>query len=189
MEILRNRFVAGFCRKLPFLTVDVKQVAWFFIYSWIIFVCLQYCAKLEKGDYTIRQQIRHDRKDLLEKLNDGCILLSQKLSSSVGLDAFSCLTNVTCGKKLKSETLVGRSETIMPLYIAPTAPDKWVDFFNIGIIMLANYGRIVFRSSSKSFEVSVMKNIWKSHSYQLTCLSQITQDDCSGAVFVRHYII
>lgn len=72
----------------------------------------------------VRQQIRHDRKDLLEKLSDISMLLSQKLSNSISLDAYTSSSNVTFGKKLKSITVIGRSDTEYPIYVAPVSNDK-----------------------------------------------------------------
>lgn len=84
----------------------------------------QYTVKLEKGDYIVRQQIRHDRKDLLEKLLDMSMLMSQKLTSSISLDAFTSPSYANFGKKLKSVTLVGGSSEDFPVYITPIANEK-----------------------------------------------------------------
>lgn len=43
----------------------------------------KYSFKLDKGDYIIRQHVRHDRPDLLEKLQDMPITVITKLSSEV----------------------------------------------------------------------------------------------------------
>ena len=43
----------------------------------------KYNFKLEKGDYVIRQHVRHDKTDLLEKLMDMPITIQAKLSQEV----------------------------------------------------------------------------------------------------------
>lgn len=84
----------------------------------------QYSVKLEKGDYVVKQQVRHDRKDLLEKLTDMPMLLSQKLANCINIDVFTTSNNATFGKKFKSLTLVGRSSTVVPIYLGCVANDK-----------------------------------------------------------------
>ncbi|XP_065200491.1 tripeptidyl-peptidase 2 isoform X2 [Planococcus citri] len=83
-----------------------------------------YTVKLEKGDYIVRQQVRHDRKDLLEKLSDMPMLLSQKLANTINLDVYTSSSNATYGKKFKSLTLVGRSTNFVPIYLGTAPNDK-----------------------------------------------------------------
>lgn len=80
--------------------------------------------KLEKGDYVIRHQVRHDRKDLLDKLCDMYVLLSQKLANTITLDAYTSYNGLTLGKKMKSLTLAKHDEHEYPLFIAPVSNDK-----------------------------------------------------------------
>ena len=49
----------------------------------------QYTCKLEKGEYVIKAQIRHDVKDQLEKLKDAPLIISHKLSQPVSIDLFA----------------------------------------------------------------------------------------------------
>ena len=72
----------------------------------------------------IRQQVRHESKDMLEKLTDTSLLLSMKLASSISLDAFSSPNSANTGKKLKSITISSSSVEDLPLYIAPLTNDK-----------------------------------------------------------------
>ncbi|KAL6054111.1 tripeptidyl-peptidase II Tpp2, variant 2 [Balamuthia mandrillaris] len=53
--------------------------------------------KLPKGDYVIRFQIRHDRKDLLENLQKLNLIIDQKLSKDITLNVYSTLENALLG--------------------------------------------------------------------------------------------
>ena len=44
----------------------------------------KYQLKLEKGDYTIRMHVRHEKPDLLEKLQDTPLIILTKLPQEVG---------------------------------------------------------------------------------------------------------
>ena len=79
--------------------------------------------KLEKGDYVIKVQVRHERKDLLEKLKDTALLIQHKLSSSLSLDVFRDHAEaVIGGKKFNSVTLVKGANC--PVYIGSLSDDK-----------------------------------------------------------------
>lgn len=92
--------------------------------DFLIICSVQYTVKLEKGDYIVRQHVRHDRKDLLEKLSDMPMLLSQKLATSINLDVYTSPSNATYGKKFKSLTLIGRSPNVVPIYLGTVPNDK-----------------------------------------------------------------
>ena len=49
----------------------------------------QYACKLEKGEYVIKAQVRHDSKEQLEKLKDIPLIVSHKLSQPISLDLFA----------------------------------------------------------------------------------------------------
>lgn len=67
--------------------------------------------------------IRHERKDLLEKLTDKPILISQKLTSALTLDVFgSEKAALTGGRQLSGQIL--HKNQIQPVYIAPITNDK-----------------------------------------------------------------
>ncbi|KAJ4440491.1 hypothetical protein ANN_08632 [Periplaneta americana] len=83
----------------------------------------KYMAKVEKGDYVLKLHVRHERKDLLDKMLDQPLLLSHKLPATVSLDVYANQTQATtCGKKMLSATLC--QGQIMPIYIAPLTNDK-----------------------------------------------------------------
>jgi tripeptidyl-peptidase-2 len=83
----------------------------------------QYSVKLEKGDYTIRVQVRHEKRDLLERLKDVALLVQHKLPAPLTLDAYSShQMALTGGKKF---SVVGLSKGAMsPVYVTSLPEDK-----------------------------------------------------------------
>lgn len=80
-------------------------------------------VKLEKGDYVIRMQVRHEKKDLLEKISDATILCSIKLANALSLEFYPSYNSaVIAGKKLSPIKMAGR--TMKPVYVAPLANEK-----------------------------------------------------------------
>ncbi|XP_076661783.1 tripeptidyl-peptidase 2-like [Halictus rubicundus] len=74
--------------------------------------------KLEKGDYTLKMHVRHEKKDLLDKLVDMPLLLSHKLSNPITLDVYANQSQaIIGGKKMVSGSIP--SGHILPVYIAP----------------------------------------------------------------------
>ena len=82
----------------------------------------QYNVKLDKGDYTLLLQVRHEKRDQLEKLKDVVMLLNHKLPTPVTLDVYSSLPKAYAAKKINSLTLL--KGQIYPLFVAPLATDK-----------------------------------------------------------------
>lgn len=79
--------------------------------------------KLEKGDYTIKLQVRHEKKDLLEKVSETIILANFKLTSSISLDIYPAYNSATIqGKKLSPIKMYAR--TTKPIYVAPLTCEK-----------------------------------------------------------------
>ncbi|XP_076246823.1 tripeptidyl-peptidase 2-like isoform X2 [Calliopsis andreniformis] len=74
--------------------------------------------KLEKGDYTLKMHIRHEKKDLLEKLTDMPLLLSKKLSNPITLDVYASQSQAIIGGKKMVAASIPPGH-ILPLYIAP----------------------------------------------------------------------
>jgi len=83
----------------------------------------KWCVKLEKGEYTCRAHVRHEKRETLEKLQETCLLVSSKLVNTVSLDVYSsfCQASV-CGKK--SNTLSSSPGKPAVVYIAPLSTDK-----------------------------------------------------------------
>ncbi|CAH3119853.1 unnamed protein product [Pocillopora meandrina] len=82
----------------------------------------RYSVKLEKGDYVLKLQVRHDNKDQLEKLKDTVILIEQKLSPAITLDTHS--SRLAAMKSTKFNSGNKRPGTCCPVYIMPPGDDK-----------------------------------------------------------------
>jgi tripeptidyl-peptidase-2 len=80
-------------------------------------------VKLEKGDYTIRVQVRHEKREQLERIKDIPMLIHHKLASPLSLDVYSSHQNALVGgKKFAAKGL--SKDVIMPVYVAALPEDK-----------------------------------------------------------------
>lgn len=79
--------------------------------------------KLEKGDYVIRMQVRHEKKDVLEKVNETTLLVSYKLSNSISLDIYRSFNAATSGGK-KASSFILNSAAPKPVYVAQLTQEK-----------------------------------------------------------------
>lgn len=84
---------------------------------------LQYSVKLDKGDYTVLLQVRHEKKDLLEKLKDLVLLIKFKLSSTITMDVYRNQAEAVIGGK-KGNGVSAVPGATVPFYIPPLAEDK-----------------------------------------------------------------
>lgn len=79
--------------------------------------------KLEKGDFTLLLQVRHEKKDKLEQLKDLIVQIKYKLPSPISLNAYSSWQKTFEGKKCNS-LILGKG-VLQPLFVAPLASDKY----------------------------------------------------------------
>lgn len=84
--------------------------------------------KLEKGEYVIRLQVRHEKRELLEKVNEVHLVATFKLATPIAMDAFTSYKNAINGLKKPSTFVVHRNAT-KTLFLAPLAIEKLVVFF------------------------------------------------------------
>lgn len=90
----------------------------------MLMLALQYTIqKIEKGDYTLKMHVRHEKKELLERLNEMPLLLAQKLSSTINLDVYASQTQALVGGKKMASASIPPGQ-ILPLYIAPMMNDS-----------------------------------------------------------------
>ncbi|ESO86457.1 hypothetical protein LOTGIDRAFT_129137 [Lottia gigantea] len=92
----------------------------------------QYTVKLEKGDYTIKFQIRHEKKESLEKLKDLVLLLHSKLASNLNLDIYNTWQGAINGGK-KTSTMNVRKGSINPIFLTPLPDDNVFILFSSGV--------------------------------------------------------
>lgn len=81
--------------------------------------------KLDKGDYVIKLQVRHEKKDLLEKISEAVMLTTFKLSSTMSLDIYKSFNNaITQNKKITALPMAGGISKA--IYVAPLQLEKIV---------------------------------------------------------------
>jgi len=79
-------------------------------------------TKLEKGDYTVRLQVRHEKRELLEKISEANLVASFKLTNMLTLDFYENYNQcVVGGRKFVSALL---RESTRVLYIAPITQER-----------------------------------------------------------------
>lgn len=79
--------------------------------------------KLSKGEYTIKVQVRHEKKDLLEKVNEATLTATIKLASSLSLDIYTSYKAALLGEKKVTSITVPALRPV-PFYIAPLSAEK-----------------------------------------------------------------
>ncbi|KAL1115752.1 hypothetical protein AAG570_006042 [Ranatra chinensis] len=114
----------------------------------------KYTIKLEKGDYTIRQQVRHEKRDLLDKLTDIPMLIAQKLPNPVSLDVYSSHSQALVGGKKLSFATIPSGKYRLPIYVAPLHNDKLLKGVTVGQYFS---GSIVFSKSELGKKVDSYK--------------------------------
>ncbi|KAH8402249.1 hypothetical protein KR009_010707 [Drosophila setifemur] len=79
-------------------------------------------TKLEKGDYTIRLQVRHEKRELLEKIAEATLVAAFKLTNILTVDFYENYNQcVVGGRKVTTSLLRGSSRM---LYIAPITQER-----------------------------------------------------------------
>lgn len=79
--------------------------------------------KLDKGEYVIRLQVRHEKRELLEKVSESVMLATFKLATPIPLDIyFAHYLAIQQGKKCSNFTISRTGDR--PVYVTPLASDK-----------------------------------------------------------------
>lgn len=80
-------------------------------------------TKLDKGEYTIRLQIRHEKRDMLEKINEANMVALFKLPTSVNLDVYDHYNQaVIMGRKFSF--CVVKQDCPKVLYVSSLTQEK-----------------------------------------------------------------
>lgn len=82
--------------------------------------------KLDKGDYTIKMHVRHERRELLEKIIDLPIQVVQKLQNPISLDVYSSHHQATIFGKKCSTLVIAPNSNLCRLHIGSLSNDKYV---------------------------------------------------------------
>jgi tripeptidyl-peptidase-2 len=80
-------------------------------------------AKLDKGDYTLRMQVRHYDAEAVERLKDMRLLVDQKLSKSLSVDVFDDPDEALAGKPKFSSRTLDPGEQVMLFLRGPEHKD------------------------------------------------------------------
>lgn len=80
--------------------------------------------KLDKGDYTIKMHVRHERRELLEKIIDLPIQVVQKLQNQITLDVYNNHHQATIFGKKSSTFIMTPNSDLCNLNIGPLSNDK-----------------------------------------------------------------
>ena len=80
--------------------------------------------KLDKGDYVIKLQVRHEKKDLLEKVNETVMQASFKLASTLYPEIFKTFNQAVLGNKKIALSFPMKGSLTKPFYIGTIPADK-----------------------------------------------------------------
>lgn len=79
--------------------------------------------KLEKGEYVVRLQVRHEKKELLEKVAEISMLATFKLTAPIVFDTFASYKNAIQGNKKMTSFVLNRNDT-QPIFVTPLPNEK-----------------------------------------------------------------
>lgn len=80
--------------------------------------------KLDKGDYTIKMHVRHERRELLDKIIDLPIQVVQKLQNQINLDVYNSHHQATIFGKKSSSFIMSPNGALCNLNIGSLSIDK-----------------------------------------------------------------
>uniref|UniRef100_A0A915PW83 Tripeptidyl-peptidase 2 n=1 Tax=Setaria digitata TaxID=48799 RepID=A0A915PW83_9BILA len=103
----------------------------------------RYLLKLEKGEYRVRVQIRHEDASLLEKYRETVLILKLKLASAINLDCFPKYESAVKGEGKKFGTRRMKPGEIATVYVGPIPEDKlpklgWPGCYLTGALCLSD---------------------------------------------------
>lgn len=82
-------------------------------------------TKLEKGEYTIKLQLRHEKRDLLEKLYEANMVALFRLSNAISMDFYDHYNNCLTSRR-KFTSCVLKDSIPKVLYLAPLPQEKLI---------------------------------------------------------------
>lgn len=87
----------------------------------MFFEKIKYTKSLEKGDYTVRLFVRHEKIELLEKLKETNLLVRRAISGTLSQDVYTSYGGLLkgTGKKTNSERIQRDAERVFYLNMIP----------------------------------------------------------------------
>lgn len=79
-------------------------------------------TKLEKGEYTVRLQIRHEKREILEKISEANLIAAYKLANMLSLDFYDSYNQCIVGGRKFTSAKVRDATKV--LYVAPIAQER-----------------------------------------------------------------
>ncbi|XP_036331193.1 tripeptidyl-peptidase 2 [Rhagoletis pomonella] len=80
-------------------------------------------TKFEKGEYTIKLQIRHEKRDLLEKVSEANMVALFRFANAITLDFYDHFNNCLVGRR-KFTSCIVKDNPPKVLYVAPLPQEK-----------------------------------------------------------------
>ncbi|KAI6243625.1 Tripeptidyl-peptidase 2 [Aphelenchoides fujianensis] len=112
----------------------------------------RYFKKLEKGDYRVRVQIRHDSSKFLETLKDLPLQVESKLEKPITLDCYGSLHAAMKGEGKKQEKLAMGPGRHVRVYFAPIGEDKLPKGVRSGDLLLGHYTLLAEEQARKEVQ-------------------------------------
>ncbi|XP_018023008.1 tripeptidyl-peptidase 2 isoform X2 [Hyalella azteca] len=91
----------------------------------------KYSIKLDKGEYVVKQHVRHEKTELLEKLQEMPMTIITKLSQEVKLDAYATHYNALTGGKKMGCSVMQPGEIVPIFFNMPNLQDKVFKSLNL----------------------------------------------------------
>lgn len=91
--------------------------------------------QVEKDDYVLRAQVRHEKKDVLDRLIDMPLSLEMKLQNPITMDVYSSFAEASVGGKKCSSFVLASNKTV-PIFLtslSSSTVDKFAKNAMVGV--------------------------------------------------------
>ncbi|KAI6174091.1 Tripeptidyl-peptidase 2 [Aphelenchoides besseyi] len=116
----------------------------------------RYAKKLEKGDYRVRVQLRHDSSVFLERYKDLSLQIQYKLEKPISLDCYGTFNDAFKGEGTKQAKLAMSPGRYVRCYFAPISEDKLPKGLKSGDLLIGSYTLVAEEQARKEIQFPVM---------------------------------